>query len=469
MATKKRFSKQQGDQKPPSGGLGVAVEVIETRPDDQGNIVVNNVQIRLQTVDRTSKDIGAFIIALQAAEAVSYANRTDLYDIYKHLELDGHLMGIIEKRIASVLNKALYFEKGETQVDEMDDFIRSDVFRKVIKEIMWQKMWGVSGMEFIPGETVAFNNIPRKHINPKLGIISKDQWGQEGLPYDKVWNLWVLGTWDDLGLLCCCAPYAIWKKGTFADYAQYIEIFGQPVIITKYDAHDAKTKVELDEVMRNAGGSIRLQIPKQAEFEMLDGKNSNANGDLQSKFIDACNKEMSKIILGATETTDSSSSSGHAQSQVHSTQQDETIKSDMADVLNALNAPHFIAILKSYGLPVEDGNFCYKDEVDVQEQTAMLNMDKTLSTLVPMDDDYFYETYNRPKPADYAAQKAQKEAERVAAIPVAPGAPPPKAAAKKSAQKVPSKAKLSDETEEEQQTWWNRFRTTLADFFDPAQ
>ena len=113
MATKKRFSKQQGDQKPPSGGLGVAVEVIETRPDDQGNIVVNNVQIRLQTVDRTSKDIGAFIIALQAAEAVSYANRTDLYDIYKHLELDGHLMGIIEKRIASVLNKALYFEKGE--------------------------------------------------------------------------------------------------------------------------------------------------------------------------------------------------------------------------------------------------------------------------------------------------------------------------------------------------------------------
>jgi len=36
----------------------------------------------------------------------------------------------------------------------------------------------------------------------------------------------------------------------------------------------------------NAGSNTSMIIPKQLEFEMLDGKTSNSNGELQNKFKD---------------------------------------------------------------------------------------------------------------------------------------------------------------------------------------
>lgn len=61
---------------------------------------------------------------------------------------------------------------------------------------------------------------------------------------------------------------------------QYVEIFGQPVRIMYYDVYDTSTKQEL-KILTESGNSLAIMLPKQAEFEMKDGKTSNANGDLQ--------------------------------------------------------------------------------------------------------------------------------------------------------------------------------------------
>lgn len=386
------------------------------RPDEAGRIVVQNMHIRLQPNDRSSKDVGDLVEAVQYAESVYYPNRSYLYDIYTQCMMDAHLSGIIEKRISAVLNKELVFGKNGERIPEMDAVIKSKVHRDILREILMQKMWGVSGMEFIPGEKLAFNKIPRKHLKVDKGIISFDEFGTTGIPYDGVWNLWVLGTYTDMGLLLQCAPYAIWKKGNMADWAQYIEIFGQPVIITKYDAYDNKTRVELDNVMKNAGSSLRLQIPNQANFEMMDGKTSNGNGDLQDKFRNACNNEMSVRILGATETTTSSASSGQAQSKEHGQQQDEIIKTDMMDVLDALNSDQFKTILKSYNLPVDGGSYYYEDVVNVWEQQARLNIVQQVAKTSPVDDDHIYHVSGVPKPKNYDAMKEEMESKKKPSI-----------------------------------------------------
>ncbi|MEQ1677977.1 MAG: DUF935 family protein [Chitinophagaceae bacterium] len=383
-------------------------------PDNNGQIVVNNMQVRLQSVDRTSTDIAKFLTALQSAESIHYPNRGYLYDIYTQMELDAHLAGIIEKRIATVLNKKLCFEQGEKENEEIGNLIKTKAFRDMLRELMLQKFWGLTGLEFIPGETFAFNSIPRKHIKPNLRIIAKDEYGQDGLSYDGVWNLWIIGHWKDLGILLSCCPYSIWKRGGFGDYAQYVEIFGQPMIIVKYSGYDEKTRTALDQTMRDIGSSTRIMIPNEANWDVVDGKNAQGTGDLQSKFIDACNREMTIRILGATETTSSSSSSGYAQSKEHGKQQDETTKIDLAFIENLLNEPHYFRILESYGYAPGTGHFYFKDEVDLTELQSKINIAKTVAQITPVSDDYFYELSGIPKPDNYDELKEQKEAERQA-------------------------------------------------------
>jgi phage gp29-like protein len=371
------------------------------------NIVINQIVIR--PVDRSPKDIHKWRNAHIYAERVIHANRVPLYDLYDDIRLDGHLTGIIEKRISSVRNKNLHFMRDGKIVEEFDDLIESKPFRDLITEIMESKTWGISGVEFIPSKELEWRHIPRKHIKPQLKRITKEQYGDDGFDYVQNPFIWVIGEDHDLGLLLKCAPYALYKRGSLADWSQYIEIFGQPVRIVKYDAYDEKTKIELQQVLDEAGSSLALMIPKQADFDMKDGKQSNGDGKLQSTFKDAMNAEMSVIVLGNTETTVSSSSSGYAQSETHSKQQNELVKDDLKFVENTLNDKKFLQILASYGWQVEGGKFEFELELDLNYLRMRKEIDDFVSKKVPVGDDYYYNKYGVPKPENYEELKAHME------------------------------------------------------------
>jgi phage gp29-like protein len=348
----------------------------------------------------------------------------------------------------------------------MDDFIQSEVFTDILTEWMLSKMWGICGMEFIPGDEVTMNPINKKHIKPDLGIIAFDQNGNTGYKYDDMDNIMVVGKRHDLGLYLKCAPYAIWKRGNMGDWAQFIEIFGMPVRIIKYDAYDEKTKIQLKQIVDESGSALAILIPKQADFEMVDGKTSNANGDLQEKFKKACDEDMSVIILGNTETTTSSKSSGYAQSSTHSKEQHEITKSDIKFIRNLLNSKKFKKILKSYGLPVTDkGKFVIEKQFDIAELANRTTVDEFVSSKVPISDDYYYETYGVPKPENYPELKKKMEDEKL----------------QQQQQKIP---KIVPDDQDDNgddlpdapqpknlkasRSAWYKFRNALADFFDPA-
>lgn len=419
------------------------------------NIILNQIVIR--PIDRSTKDIGTWRYSHKAAESPTHPNRTRLYDVYADCRLDGHLTGVIDKRFDAVLNKKWRYEVSGKKIDEMDArLIKKQVFRDTICELLESKIEGISGMEFIPGEEVTMNVIPRKHIKPDIKIIAFEQSGETGYKYEEIENVWVVGKRHDLGLLLKCAPYALYKRGNMADWAQYVEIFGQPVRVIKYDAFDEKTKKELKTIVDEAGSSLAMVIPKQAEFEMMDGKMSNGDGQLQERFKKACDDEMSVIILGNTETTTSSKSSGYAQSETHSKQQHEVTKSDLSFIGNLLNSKKFFEICKSYGLPVvEGGEFVTERELDLEELKSRKDIDSFVSQKVPVGDDYYYDAYGIPKPDNYDELKTKMEEERQMKMGFNSDEPngnhPPK-----PKNKVPS---LSA---------WNKLRHVLADFFDQA-
>lgn len=374
-------------------------------------LVIND--IRIQSVNRSNKNVNEWRNAHKAAESTSTPNRTRLYDLYEDVILDGHLTGIVGKRLNSVLNKELeYLDSSGKRITEMDKLIHSMPFRQLITLILETQLWGISGAEFIPGPELTIEPIPRKHIKPEFGIIAYEQSSYtEGIPYADVSNIWIIGEKSNLGLLLKCAPYVLYKKDNMADWANYIELFGQPVRVIKYDAYDEQTKIELKQVLDESGSSLALMIPKQADFEMKDGKQSNGDGQLQERFKDSLNQEMSLIVVGNTETSTNGKTGSQAKSIVHQKQQNEFIQADLALVTSYLNSAHFQRILQSYGYKVSDGGrFAFTKEIDVAALKERMDIDKELATLIPMSDDYFYENYGVPKPDNYnELKKAQSE------------------------------------------------------------
>jgi len=388
--------------------------VVKKEPLPAGNLVVNQTIIR--PIDRQVKDIEYWRHGHITAERVIYPNRVRLYDLYEDVKLDGHLIGIMGKRIAGVRNKKLhYYDKSGATVPDMDKLIESLKFRELLKEIILQKAWGLTGIEFIPGSKFDWKLINRKHIKPDTGIISIEQFGIEGYAYDDLPLVWVIGDAKDYGFLLECAPYALYKRGTMADWSQFSEIFGMPIRVVKYKANDLKTKIELKEVLDESGSALVLMIPEEAGFEIIDGKTTNADGSIYMNLKKACDDEMSVIVLGVTETTQSSKSSGYAQADVHAAQQFEITKEDIADLQGHLNDEKFIAILQSYGYPVVDGGmFKYEEErQSLSELKDRAAIDMQISNKVPIEDDYWYDTYGIPKPKNYAELRKKMDEQAI--------------------------------------------------------
>lgn len=430
------------------------------------NLIIN--QIILRNTDRTPKDISRWRDALINAESIYYPNRTRLYDLYADVILDGMLTGLINKRMDAVLNKALYFRKDDKDVEALEPILKSHLFRKLIREILNTQFWGITGFEFIPGKDFDYEVIPRKHIKPELGVIAPEQNYYEGIPYEKLPNIWVIGDKRSYGMLLQCSPYVLYKKGCFADWAQYVEIFGQPIRVYKYDSNDAKTTQDLKREMDTAGGSLSIAIPKMVDFEILDGKISNGDGKLQDSLVKACNNELSIIILGNTETTGNSNGGSNAKAKTQAQQQLEITKADLQYVLDMLNSQQFLNILKSYGFPVDGGYFDFENAIDMDTMKDKIAIDTQLNNIVPINPDYWYDTYGIPKPNDLeAAQNDFDEKNKKPLITTtqnfnegedaqtSPVVKPPVPAEKLQQPKI----KLSA---------WHKIRQTLADFFDPA-
>lgn len=363
-------------------------------------IILNNIMSRAPV--RIKQDIQSWRQALMSAESRYYPNRTRLYDIYADIRLDAHLAGIISKRISTILNTPIYLhDKQGEKVEELDTFLESMEFRKIIREIMETQFWGITGLEFIPGTEVSCRIIPRKHIKTKTQLISIEQNIQEeGYDYTKLDNVWIIGEPEDLGLLNQVAPLALYKRGAIADWANFIEIFGQPMRVAKYDPYDPTTEEALRKAIETTGSMLGLLIPKTADFEVKDSGSANANGDLQAKFVSMLDQQMSIAILGNTETTSNSGTGSQAKSKTHQNEQREITRSDLNYVRAALNNPHFLRILESYGFKIPQGaGFKFQTEIDWNYLSQRVNTDLQLAKGgLPIARDYFYDTYDIPKP-----------------------------------------------------------------------
>jgi hypothetical protein len=423
-------------------------------------LIIQNITIR--PVVRQSQDIERWRNAIRAAEALNPIRYT-LYDLYEEIMLDGVLTNLVEKRVLGVTKKKLLFvDKSGKEVQAMTDLLNKKQFRKLRKEIQLQKVYGISVIELI-NDASGFRifSVPRKHIQPKTGMIVYEQTGTDGINYKQPpASNYILevGDWSDFGLLMKAAQYVIYKRGGFGDWSNFAMLFGMPFREARYDGFNDATRKQLEMALEQAGSAAYAILPKDAEFKLHEASNTQGGGEMYNSLRKACNEELAILFLGQTETTSKTAGKLGGNDDTHEQTENDINANDRADELSIMNE-QVVPILKNLGFPA-DGFFVYEEqEEDIPLDIKIDNVIKLRQQAgLPIDDDYIYEMSGIPKPANYDAIKKEQ----------ADQATRDKAAFEKDAKKPKKKDKPTDK-EEEQLSWKDKLLLKMADFFDQAR
>jgi phage gp29-like protein len=384
-------------------------------------VQIINQKLIIRPPYRQTADITSWRNANRAAEAM-IPRRVWLYDLYDDIWLDAHLASVANKRIMGVTNaKWQFVDKEGKPVDEINNLIDSTAFEDILVSFVKSRLEGYSMLEIdYQNGKLSVYIIPKKHMRPETGIVAYEQTGDSGINIREgifAQTVMEIGKTNDLGLFLSAAQYSIYKRGGMGDWANFVEVFGQPFIDAEWDGINEAQRVLLEQALENMGNGSKLVRPAGSKIELIESK-ANTSGGIQNTFIEALNKEISKVILGQTETTESSDSSGYAQSQTHAAVEDDINLSDINFTRRGLNT-RFIEIMEALGIKTNGGKFVIVDEgAENISKKDKLEMDISLVSDIklPIDDDYWYETYEIPKPDNYEQLKKEQQAAANAAL-----------------------------------------------------
>lgn len=346
-------------------------------------------QIVVQAPQRRVYDIGDWRSALRSADN---GRPKYLYDLFEDIMIDGVLADAINKRIEAVLNAEVVFMNARGQEEPaIAAMIDTTAWETLIREIMHRLFYGRAGVELFFNSGFHVEPIKPKYIDLDNCQILLNDTGDRSVPYDQDPNLLVVGRPGDYGLLLKAAPYAIWKRGGFGDYAQWIERFGMPQRIGKYNTFDPQSRELLKQALEEAGSAPYLVIPKEADIETKEV--NRGSGSSFNEFRQATNEEMLITILGQTLTTIQGERGARSLGEVHLQVEDSKHTSDLRFVQRTLNE-RLLPVLETCGLPVKGGRFVYPKAADPLSVDEIVK----LSTIIDIPAAFIHDKYSIPMP-----------------------------------------------------------------------
>ncbi|MDR1454098.1 MAG: DUF935 family protein, partial [Tannerella sp.] len=361
------------------------------KPAGKAGTVIN--QIIIKAPQRKTFDVGTWRNALRSADT---GRPRELFDLFDDLLLDGYLWDACNKRTAAVTNSELVFqnEKGE-QAPELTDLMDTAAFEELLTVILKARFWGRSGIELDYADGLTVNELPVKHINLDKKVILLNETDETGIPYEQDGQLIVLGRQRDYGVFIRTAPMVIWKRGGFGDYAQWLEIFGMPQRIGKYNSYDPESRRLMEEALKNAGAAPYVVIPDTTNVETVNNTGTGTSGQSYERFRTSCNEEILVTVLGQTLTTIQGERGARSLGEVHKQVEEGINMSDMRYVQRILNA-RVRPFLETRGLPVAGGRFVFPGAAVPLSVADVVQ----LSSIMPVPASFLHEKYGIPVPKD---------------------------------------------------------------------
>ncbi|MDR1031385.1 MAG: DUF935 domain-containing protein [Treponema sp.] len=146
----------------------------------------------------------------------------------------------------------------------------------------------------------------------------------------------ISGTQITSGLALPALYYEMLKSYDVSSWAAFIDRYGYPIRIGKYGKKATERDIStLKKAVANIGQDFGAVIPESAILEIIESKHASETANVHKNMADWVDKQISKLVLGQTMTTDEGSSK--AQSETHEKVRDDIADSDIQQVIETLN------------------------------------------------------------------------------------------------------------------------------------
>lgn len=341
---------------------------IDVKETKVGNLV-------LSPINRINPDIARWRMALRSAESPTNPIRSTLYDVYAETMLDGMVTSATERIVIKCTVSPIVFTKdGEADTENpISKMVQTPRFLQFIRFIIESKFFGHSLVEFeFDNEAISkIDLIPRKHVVPEKGIVTKRVNDSNGTHYrEQPYSDWLVevGGERTLGLLNKATPYSIYKRMGLANWGEFIELFGVPIRKFEYDSNNPNARKEVEAQAKKHGASATIIMPEGTKMDIIKGGDSSGNSTVFVDYKKANDEEILLIFLLQTMTTLDGSS--RSQSEVHERGESDLIAAYKLFIELVLNF-EFLPLLAKHGFDVEGGSFSYDAKKELSKKQLL--------------------------------------------------------------------------------------------------
>ena len=272
-------------------------------------------------------------------------------------ERDPHISSLLNTRTLSVSGSPVQVvpasqdAKDIAIAEALEDVTESPEFKSLVSGLMSAVWYGFSACEIIWDLTGKLWK-PKKYVwreprffvldrntmtEPRIRTMAQPAFGEALAP-----NKWVVhipknrpGNITRAGLARTAAGTWAAKRFTLGDLTTFLNRFGMPLRVGRYEPNATpEQQTEFLHQLTRVGSDSACVLPKDFTLEFIE-VNASGNSEVYLATIDFLNKELSKLLLGQTMTSEDGASL--AQSQTHEKVRQDIRRDDASAVADAIN------------------------------------------------------------------------------------------------------------------------------------
>jgi phage gp29-like protein len=406
---------------------------------------------------RFGRSVSADLIEVVLKRAAQ-GNMRDLTDLVREsIFYDPHYAGVLRKRLGTVA--ALPWEVRPAEGPDVDKVAARDYaalvraqlmnmanFRDFLQDLAWGVVDGraASEIEWVPiqpmtvgkhAATMAVTRIlyihPRRlNFGPTRALIVTDEargsssgsFHSDGFSLDPVdlrkqklyrkyvqWMPRQFGDYQEMeGIGCRALIWAFFKRFAQRDRMQLLELFGKPWRVGKVEEGSeaspedfAAAKAALD----GLGATYSAMLPRGIDVDLL--KPGDTAGNVHKDVIAECDRQISKLVLGQTGTTDNMAGGlNTSQAGVMQDEQFAILTTDALNMAQVIEDQVTDAIVEvNFGadqLP-NAPHFVLRSDLPPNRETELKRLDLALKAGLEVEVDEAYEVSGFRRPEEGAA------------------------------------------------------------------
>jgi hypothetical protein len=316
---------------------------------------------------KVTAEVDTWRRAIETAEYPLRPDRKTLYGLYRQIELDDQVETQMLLARATIRN-APFIVRNRRGTDKTDaaELLDRTWFREFLLAALETEFWGHTLLEFDPGlrdgfEFKAIHQFPREHVRPEYGDVLVNISDSKGIPFrnnDSTSKFLVeLGKAFDIGRHKIVALPVIRKKYSDADWSQFSEKYGMPLLSIKTNTRDSKELDSKEAMAKNFGSNGWVILDDQDEIEVHERKNTEGHVVFSSR-IDLAHAQIAQTINGQTGTSAEKSFVGSA--EVHERVLNE-LTLDRLQVIQDMINDRLFPVLTSNGYPFAGMKFVFTE------------------------------------------------------------------------------------------------------------